>query len=305
MLVSVIIPTYNGADKILNIISALESQTFTNFETIVVIDGSTDGTKQKIFDANVKLKNLKIIEQENKGRATVRNRGVKEACGDLLLFFDDDIRPVEECIEVHVKHHLEYQDSIMVGSVVEDNIKMKTDIQKYKARISRVWESGLLVNNGRVGKENLYLTAANMSLSKKNFERLNGFDEQLNDAEDFDISVRAYLANVPVYYREKAIGWHDDFITCKKYIIRQRQYRHAHVLLKKLKPELYTVFNNHQHINKSYIKQFVYKIFANNVWVNLIDKDSYLLMLPYKIRYRLYSLVIAALSVYYPDTKIK
>ena len=71
--VSVIIPTYNGAHKILNVLKALEQQSYCDFETLVVIDGSTDNTADVVSNATLNLTSLRIVQQKNKGRVAVRN----------------------------------------------------------------------------------------------------------------------------------------------------------------------------------------------------------------------------------------
>src|SRR5262245_26527586 len=105
MTVSVIVPTYNGAHKILSLLRALEKQTRLPEEVIVVIDGSTDGTSDLLRQNTFALPGLRIIEQLNGGRSKVRNRGAKEAKSELLIFFDDDTVPTEACIEHHLLHH--------------------------------------------------------------------------------------------------------------------------------------------------------------------------------------------------------
>jgi glycosyltransferase involved in cell wall biosynthesis len=83
--ISVVVPTYNGAHKVQNALRALSQQSLLPNEIIVVIDGSTDQTGEKIhwefiksgqFQALAQV--LCIIEQPNGGRAASRNRGAKE-----------------------------------------------------------------------------------------------------------------------------------------------------------------------------------------------------------------------------------
>jgi glycosyltransferase involved in cell wall biosynthesis len=84
--ISVIVPTYNGAHRILNVLRALEDQKVNDFELIVAIDGSNDDTLTVLNNSNFSFKNFRIIEQPNKGRASIRNLGAKNADGDLLIF---------------------------------------------------------------------------------------------------------------------------------------------------------------------------------------------------------------------------
>lgn len=85
---SVIIPTYNRADFILNTVNSLLDQTYANFEIIVVDDGSTDETEKIIF--SVKNEKLKYYKKENGERGAARNFGANLAKGEYLNFFDSD-----------------------------------------------------------------------------------------------------------------------------------------------------------------------------------------------------------------------
>ncbi|MEQ8686742.1 MAG: glycosyltransferase, partial [Imperialibacter sp.] len=76
MTISVIIATYNGRHKIDNILSSLESQNIRDFELVVVVDGSSDGTAAFLQKRLSLLKELMVLEQVNKGRAGARNAAV-------------------------------------------------------------------------------------------------------------------------------------------------------------------------------------------------------------------------------------
>lgn len=305
MKVSVIIPTYNGAHKISHLLQSLTQQTFKEFETIVVIDGSIDNTEEVIQNFKTKLSALKIIVQENKGRGAVRNRGAKEASGELFIFFDDDMIPLNNCVEKHIKHHHKFKNSICTGDLKEDSSKAKTDIQKYKAFISGEW-SKTLANyiEKPLSKERIFITAANFSIPKNLFWNLNGFDENLNDIEDFDLAVRAFKANIPMYYSYKAFAWHNEFITCISYIKRQRQYYVAIAQLERIKSKLYDEFNKKRIIMPVGIKKLIYKFVSKTFFIWSVDHFNWLLVLPKKIRYRIYDAIIMANGVFYPE-KVK
>src|SRR3990170_7584037 len=85
--VSVIVPAYNSGKTIAECLEALASQTYPAglYETIVVDDGSTDSTPSLI-----KKFPVKYLRQKNSGPATARNRGAREASGEIILFTDSD-----------------------------------------------------------------------------------------------------------------------------------------------------------------------------------------------------------------------
>src|SRR5688572_7831011 len=98
--VSVIVPTYNGERKIPALLTSLRRQSFIDFELIVVIDGSTDNTR-KIVETTETPFPKTIIVQPNLGRAFVKNNGARQAGGDILIFYDDDMRPDDRSVERH------------------------------------------------------------------------------------------------------------------------------------------------------------------------------------------------------------
>lgn len=85
---SVIIPTYNRADKIPRAISSVLNQIFPDFELIIIDDGSTDGTRTVIQEFSDSR--LKYYYQENKERSAARNLGIAKAIGQYICFLDSD-----------------------------------------------------------------------------------------------------------------------------------------------------------------------------------------------------------------------
>ena len=85
-LFSVVIPLFNKEDYIKNTIQSVLNQSFKNFELIVVNDGSTDNSFKLAKECLQGSSNCRIIDQNNQGLSASRNRGVKEAKGELIAF---------------------------------------------------------------------------------------------------------------------------------------------------------------------------------------------------------------------------
>jgi glycosyltransferase involved in cell wall biosynthesis len=88
-LVSVLIPTYNRLHYLREAVESVLRQSYTNWELIVVDDGSTDGTREWVVNlAEPRIRLVEIAHSGNLGR--VRNRGIAEARGELIAFLDSD-----------------------------------------------------------------------------------------------------------------------------------------------------------------------------------------------------------------------
>jgi glycosyltransferase involved in cell wall biosynthesis len=85
---SIIIPTYNRADLITRTIKSILTQTFFNYEIIIVDDGSTDNSKEVI--ASFSNSSIKYFKTENCGVAHARNYGIQNASGKYIGFLDSD-----------------------------------------------------------------------------------------------------------------------------------------------------------------------------------------------------------------------
>ncbi|MFV1984919.1 MAG: glycosyltransferase family 2 protein [Thiohalomonadales bacterium] len=100
-LVSVVIPSYNGADTLRETIDSVLSQSYSRLEILVVNDGSTDNTKEVL----AAYKNrITCLDKQNGGLASARNFGMKHAKGDYIVWLDaDDIMEVDKItIQLHV-----------------------------------------------------------------------------------------------------------------------------------------------------------------------------------------------------------
>lgn len=89
--VSVIVPVYNLSQYIGSTLDSIINQDFNSFELIVVDDGSTDDSLEIINEKLSKsLISYNVIHQENSGVSSARNRGIREANGEYIVFVDGD-----------------------------------------------------------------------------------------------------------------------------------------------------------------------------------------------------------------------
>lgn len=88
--VSIIVPVFNGYPYLSRCLDSILAQTFSDFEVLVIDDGSTDLSAYKIHEYRRKDPRVSLFQQENKGQGAARNKGLYQARGEYILFVDAD-----------------------------------------------------------------------------------------------------------------------------------------------------------------------------------------------------------------------
>lgn len=116
-MVSIIIPCYNIAPYISRCVDSILSQSFIDFELILVNDGSTDGTKQLIDVLKSKDRRIQAIHKENEGVTIARYTGLKITKGDYIMFVDGDDTLVKDSLGWFYKYAISNDLDIVCGAV--------------------------------------------------------------------------------------------------------------------------------------------------------------------------------------------
>lgn len=132
MKVSVLIPAYNCQDTIYNCIRSIRKQTYTDIEIIIVNDGSTDETAQRLNNyAKYFKKQLKVIHSEHQGVAVARNTAISHATGDYIFFVDADDWIHENTIEEMINKAVGLDaDVVICGNDLDYGIKFKNCVRR-------------------------------------------------------------------------------------------------------------------------------------------------------------------------------
>lgn len=120
---SIICPAYNSEAFLATSIDSIVKQTFSNWELIIVDDGSTDNTNKICDKYAYSDKRIKVIHQENQGQSKARLNGVHSASGDYILFLDSDDQYEPNSLEI-ISKHLDNKDlKVLVynASVIQKN----------------------------------------------------------------------------------------------------------------------------------------------------------------------------------------
>ncbi|MCH1913610.1 glycosyltransferase [Leptospira noguchii] len=179
--ISVVIPTYNRENKILNSISSVLKQTLPPKEIIVVDDGSTDTTVSKIQETF--SDKVQILLLEHKGVSHARNRGVENASGDWIAFLDSDDEWLSEKLEKQWKHIEEHPETEILQSQeiwIRNGRKVNPPTRLSK-KDGDIFEQSL---------EFCSVTPSSVLLKKELYQNQGGMDEKLLACEDYDLWLR-------------------------------------------------------------------------------------------------------------------
>lgn len=135
---SIIIPTYNRADKISRAIKSVLNQTFTSFEIIVIDDGSTDNSREVVI--GIKDERIKYFKKKNEERGIARNFGISKAQGKYIGFLDSDdyyypnhLSIARKCIKEkgHLEViHLGYEVRVEDGTLLYKKNNLSNNIEE-------------------------------------------------------------------------------------------------------------------------------------------------------------------------------
>lgn len=103
ILISIIIPIYNAEKYLHRTIESILKQTYSNYELILINDGSTDDSEKICYEYAKNSLNISVIDIPNSGVSNARNIGLKEAKGEYIMFLDSDDWIDSDCLQKLVK----------------------------------------------------------------------------------------------------------------------------------------------------------------------------------------------------------
>ena len=181
--VSVIIPCYNYADFVADAIRSVKSQTFLDWECLVVDDGSEDDSLVEINKAVNNNPKFKVLVQSNRGVASARNRGAMEAKGEFLCFLDADDTLKERFMETLLPPLLEDRSiGISFGSL---------ELHTPRGPVAGSWPNGFNFD-AQLKKQN-QVPSCNL-LRRDAFFRAGGYKNHFTLGEDAELWTNIGLA---------------------------------------------------------------------------------------------------------------
>lgn len=180
-MISVIIPTYNCDKYICEALDSVLDQTYSDYEIIVIDDGSTDTTRAMIAN---RYPSVRYYYVQNNGVSSARNAGISMAQGELIAFLDADDKWLAEKLE---KQAAMFVDET-VGLVFTENYFFNEQgISEFTANKKDRLMHGNIVRNIFL---NSYVVTSTVMVRKSVFDQVGMFEEELSVAEDDNMWMR-------------------------------------------------------------------------------------------------------------------
>jgi glycosyltransferase involved in cell wall biosynthesis len=242
--ISVIIPTFNRFDRLQHALVALAQQTLPrdDFEIIIVDDGSTDDTCERL-QSYVDRGEVRYFKQANAGPARARNAGIRAACGDVLLFLGDDIIATPDLLAEHLLWH---RNRPALGVAVLGLTKWYhgidvSPLMNYEGAAAQF--NYHLIGRPEVDPENLpfsFFYTSNVSVKRRFLlEHHLFFDEDFAYAmgEDGELAYRMQPYGMRLVYNTGALAYHEHPTTFRSMCARSFIRGQVAVLQVKKHPE--------------------------------------------------------------------
>lgn len=236
-LISVIIPAYNSEKTIIQTINSVLQQSYSNFELIVINDGSSDRTLELL--QTIQDPRIQIFSYPNGGVSTARNRGIAKATGKYISFLDADDRWTKDKLELQWTTLQQHPQAALAYSWVY----FESDSQPSYAETSSYFTGNvypeLLIKN-------FLHTGSNPLIRKEAIEQICFFDPELKTCEDWDFFLRiaakkefVLVDRVQVIYRQSNTSLTTNIEQIKYYhkVVIERAFQTAPQKLQYLKKQ--------------------------------------------------------------------
>ncbi|MEK6276818.1 MAG: polysaccharide deacetylase family protein [Actinomycetota bacterium] len=205
---SIVIPTFQRRDLVARIVAALDRQQYRDFEVVVVVDGSTDGTAAALRALDVAFP-LQVLEQPNRGNVAARNAGAAAAGGEVLLFLDDDMEADPALLAEHDSSQRDGAD-LVLGDLPLHPDSPPNLLSWGVGFWANARRERLSADGAEIGLEDLL--TGQMSISRAAYERTGGFDasftrDGLSPGADIDFGYRVMKMGLRVAFNPAAISY--------------------------------------------------------------------------------------------------
>lgn len=214
---SVIIPLFNKAPYVAKAIQSVLAQTFTDYDLVIVDDGSKDDSAAIAARAIERQGNCCLLKQANVGPGMARNNGVAVSQGDFLCFLDADDWWEPTFLEEMDRLIREFPAAGIYGTnyTIVSEAKHKTRVAKIG--VEEKFEKGY-VNYCQTYAKTMYmpLTSISVAIPRNVFEEMGGFPKGIKLGEDFMLWIRVALKYKVVFLNKPLAYYNQDAETANR-----------------------------------------------------------------------------------------
>ncbi|MFA7421959.1 MAG: glycosyltransferase [Melioribacteraceae bacterium] len=271
--VSIIVPVFNEGKVLRSSIESLLELDYSNYEIIIVNDGSTDDTSavaetlvgyQKGISGLIKVS---LINKPNGGKAKALNAGIQYSEAQFVLCMDGDSQLSENTLKMAVRHFIDPAVGAVAGNVkVQNRKRVLTDLQALE------YLEGLNMARSAQGfVQMVNIIPGPIGIFRKSAFKDAGFYSSDTFAEDADVTLKILAAGWKIVYEPNAIAFTEAPITI--YQLLKQRYRWTRGILQAIRKHKKYLFNPTVNFNNSVILwQMFYEALiwpAMNIFVNL------------------------------------
>jgi glycosyltransferase involved in cell wall biosynthesis len=245
--ISVVVPAYNCEQTILETIRSIQQQTFSDFELIVINDGSTDRTVELL--STVQDPRLKIFSYENGGLPVARNRGIERSTGKFITFIDGDDLWTPDKLELQLAALQQHPEA---GVAYSWTLVMDEKGESFHPGTSVSFDGNVYP---QLLLYNFIASGSNVMLRREVIEAVGEFDPTLKSCEDWDYWLRVaphwhfvVVRKPQILYRKSSGAMSSKIEVMEKHhlIIQERAFRAAPPELQYLKNQ--SLANKYQYL---------------------------------------------------------
>ncbi len=195
--VSILIPVFNSLPYIKEALESILNQTYINLEIVIINDGSNDGTEQVLRNYASKHKSIKLIDQKNQGICAALNNGIEICSGKYIARMDSDDIMHPQRIELQVKFMEENPNISILGTAIQ-YIDLNGHLGRYHFYPKSSSISSMIFHESPVAHPTAFVR-------KEVFLQIGNYRENLYPAEDYDLWLRAFSADIKIENLQKVL----------------------------------------------------------------------------------------------------
>jgi len=232
---SFVIPVYNRPDEVDELLESLTHQTFTDFEVVVVEDGSSIPCQHIVEKYTNRLSSIRYFDKPNSGPGQTRNYGVERSTGEYVIVLDSDCILPPDYLQA-VEDELKREPADAFGGPDRAHASF-TPVQKaINYAMTSFFTTGGIRGGSKKKMDKFYPRSFNMGIRREVYQALGGFSK-MRFGEDIDFSIRIFKGGYRCRLFPEAWVWHKRRTDLKKFFKQVHNSGIARINLYKKYPE--------------------------------------------------------------------